>query len=261
MVVSIPSPFAESAPYYPHRAPYAPEALTFIVETFRLGNHSAVLDLGCGPGTIAIPLSRVVGCVLAIDPSAEMLAEGRRLAAREARLNIEWLQSPAESITSNLGQFAAATLGQSFHWMDRDRVLVTLEAAIAPGGGIALVNPGKRKPQESWEPIADALVDRYIARPKRHPDMNPELKHEPALLRSRSFAQFSTREFGVDVVRDVNAIIACVYSMSSSPPSAFGSRRTEFEEELTAALLDENPSGVFHERVETEVLWARIASP
>jgi 2-polyprenyl-3-methyl-5-hydroxy-6-metoxy-1,4-benzoquinol methylase len=43
----------------------------------------AVGDLGCGPGTIAIPLSRTVAEVVAVDLDADMIAEGRPLAASQ----------------------------------------------------------------------------------------------------------------------------------------------------------------------------------
>jgi hypothetical protein len=46
--------------------------------------------------------------------------------------------------------------------------------------------------------------------------------------------------------------------MSTSPKSAFGERVALFECDLTEALLAVNPSGVFRERLETEVLIAPV---
>jgi hypothetical protein len=87
--------------------------------------------------------------------------------------------------------------------------------------------------------------------------MNPELKNEPSLLRSEAFSQFTLREFPLHLERDVSSIIGYVYSISTSPKSAFGDRSGAFELELTDALLQVNPTGVFKERLETEVLLAR----
>jgi len=113
------SPFAGTARYYDRfRAPYAPAAFDFIVETFGLGRGSRALDLGCGPGSMAIPLSRAVAEVVAVDPDAGMIAEGRRLAASMGRLNIRWLQSRAEDLSPGAGPFRVATIGQAFHWED-----------------------------------------------------------------------------------------------------------------------------------------------
>ncbi len=124
-----------------------------------------------------------------------MLAEGRRQAKTAGRGNIRWLHAPAESISPRLGRFKAAVMGQSFHWMDRDRVLETLSVLIEDGGGLAMVNPGRRRPQESWEPTAFEVVARFLGPTQRHPLANPEPENEPAFRRSRGFAGLETRTY------------------------------------------------------------------
>ncbi len=77
----IASHFNEAAAYYDRfRAPYAPAALEHIASVFRLTDGVRVLDLGCGPGSVAIPLSRFGAEVVAVDPNEKMLARGRLLA-------------------------------------------------------------------------------------------------------------------------------------------------------------------------------------
>src|ERR1700748_503399 len=116
----IASPFAGTAPYYvDFRAPYTQAAIDFIIERYSLNNGVRALDLGCGPGTITIPLSYTVGEVVAVDPDADMIAEGQRLAAARGRRNIQWLLSRAEGILLGAGPFRVTTIGQAFHWMDR----------------------------------------------------------------------------------------------------------------------------------------------
>lgn len=255
----IDSPFAEAAPYYHHRAPYGPQALAHIRDTFQLDHSSQVLDLGCGPGTIAIPLSRMVGRVVAVDPSDEMLSEARMRGQEAGCENIEWRRARAEEVTGVAETFNVVTMGQSFHWMDRDLVLRRIEPLIARGGGLALINPGRRRPQESWEGIAYEVMVRYLGESERHPAKNPETRNEPALLRSAALSKFEETEFAMDLERDVASIIGHVYSMSVSPRSAFGARLGDFERELTQELLRLSHSGVFKERVETEVTIARLA--
>jgi hypothetical protein len=72
-------------------------------------------------------------------------------------------------------------------------------------------------------------------------------------------SQFTAREFSLEFERDAPSIIGHVYSMSVSPKSAFGNRIGVFERDLREALLRANPSGVFKERLETEVTIARVA--
>jgi ubiquinone/menaquinone biosynthesis C-methylase UbiE len=253
----IDSPFSEAAHFYEFRAPYASQTLAYVRDAFEIDHTSRALDLGCGPGTIAIPLSQMVGHVLAIDPSEDMLNQGRICSARANRHNIAWLCARAEEITEALGIFNVVTMGQSFHWMDRDTVLRRLAPMIASHGGLALISPGQRRPQESWETLASEVIVRYLGPRGRHRQMNPEPENEPSLLRSGTFSRFTVREFSMEFERDVLSIIGNVYSMSTSPKSAFGDRAALFERDLTESLLRSNPSGVFKEQLETQVVIAR----
>lgn len=252
------SPFAGTAPYYDKfRAPYAQAALDFVIATFALDKRARVLDLGCGPGTLAIPLSVVVGEVVAVDLDEGMLVEAQRLAAARNCRNIAWLQSAAEDISPAMPPFRVVTLGQSFHWMDRDAVLRKLSILTEDGGGLAILNPGKRRPQESWEPVAAQVITRFLGKRALHPRANPEREHEPALLRSQSFSVFTSHEFTSEISRDIPSILGYTYSASSSTKAHFGDNLAGFEAALREALLELNPSGLFHERIETEVVVAR----
>ena len=252
------SPFAEAAAWYAAgRPPYAPGALAHVVGGLGLGVGSRVLDLGCGPGVIAIPLSRTVAQVIAADLDANMLAEGRRLAAEAGRDNIRWVQGRAEAVLPELGRFDAVTLGQSLHWMDRDLVLRLIGEALVDGGGLAILDEGLARTPESWAPIAAEVVARYLVRPGRHPGKHPEIDHAPSLRRSAHFADFTVREFSGEIARDVRSILACVYSSVGASRAKFGDRAAAFEADLTQALLSREPSGLFHERIETAVYLAR----
>ena len=256
------APFAEAAPYYHFRAPYPVACFDYLSEAFGLDAACRVLDLGCGPGTLTVPLARIAGEVVALDPDPGMLAQGQADAA-DAR-NIRWLEGRAEDLTPALGTFRVVTMGQSFHWMDRDRVLKLLAPMIEDGGGLALFNTGKRRPQESWEMTAGAVVMSFLGRRPRDPRANPhEPAHEPALLRSEHFSHFESREFPGAIVRDIPSILGNLYSSSGAARSLFGDRIAEFEDALRAALLKLNPTGVFPERLETEVMLVpkKKASP
>jgi ubiquinone/menaquinone biosynthesis C-methylase UbiE len=251
------SPFEGAATYYDrYRAPYAPETIEYLVSAFGLDDTARVLDLGCGPGTIAIPISRFVAGVLAVDPDAAMVVEGRMLAQERGRSNIQWRCSRAEDLPPTVGKFRIVTMGQSFHWMERDQVLHRLSEVVEASGGLALVNPGKRRPQESWEDAANKVVAKYLGPPSRHPQMHPEPEHEPSLLRSACFSAFIAREFAGEITRDLGSILGCLYSSSRATRPLFGDRAPYFEAELFEALMRFNPSGLFRERLETEVLLA-----
>ncbi len=250
-------PFESAAPFYDRfRAPYASAALDYVVQASRLGRNSRILDLGCGPGTLAIPLSRSVAEVVAVDPGTGMLAQARRLASEGDATNIQWVQCRAEDLATAHGTFDLVTMGQSFHWMDRDRVLFHLADFVREGGAIAILDEGRRRPQESWEPAAAQVINRFLGAPERHPQKHREVEHEPSLRRSSHFSEFSRQEFPFELTRDVASILGCVYSSIRVSRSALGEAASQFELELTDALLRESPSGVFKERLETSVLLA-----
>ena len=167
------------------------------------------------------------------------------------------LWSRAEDVSLGAEPFRVTTIGQAFHWMDRNKVLRKLAILIADGGGLALVNPGKRRPHESWETVADQIVAKFLGPRTRHPKSNPqEPEQEPALVRSEYFSNFTAHEFPSTITRDINSIVGCVYSMSGSARPLFGDSAKAFEAELTKALLSLNPAGVFNEQIETEVVVA-----
>jgi ubiquinone/menaquinone biosynthesis C-methylase UbiE len=252
-----PDLFRGAAEYYVRfRPPYAPEAIDNVMAAFDLGRRDRVMDLGCGPGTLTVPFAAVAGEVVAMDPDPGMIAEGRRQALAAGLANIEWRDAGSKEVSQVAGPFKLVLMGQSFHWMDRDQVLRDLYGMVEDGGGLALIAPGERRPQESWETEASLVVRRYMGEQPWHPQRNREPRHEPALERSR-FTIASYVEFRSTLTRDVASIIGCLYSNSSSTRRLLDGREAAFEADIREAMLRLNPRGVFDETLETGVLIAR----
>jgi len=169
--------------------------------------------------------------------------------------NIAWRQAGSEDLGQLDGLLAGAVMGQSFHWMDRDQVLRDLFGLIEDGGGIALINPGQRRPQEVWQGAASEIVRAYLGDRPPHPQRNPEGRHEPTLLRS-DFEITDDVEFASTITRDFASVLGSIYSTSDTSPAHFGDRAAAFEADLKAALLELNPTGVFTSSIETGVLVA-----
>ncbi len=51
-----------------------------------------------------------------------------------------WIRARAEELPADLGTFTVATFGQSFHWMDRERVAATVMDMLRPGGVLVHVS-------------------------------------------------------------------------------------------------------------------------
>ncbi|MFJ1635618.1 class I SAM-dependent methyltransferase [Streptomyces anulatus] len=58
------------------------------------------LDLGCGPGTVALELAGTVNAVFAVDPAAGMLKQGQELAVERGIRNIRWQQGVSNALLS-----------------------------------------------------------------------------------------------------------------------------------------------------------------
>jgi len=79
-----PSRFRSTVPFYTrYRPPYPERLIARVVELAGLEPGDAVMDLGCGPGPLAIEFARLGLKVTGVDPEPEML-DAAREAAREA---------------------------------------------------------------------------------------------------------------------------------------------------------------------------------
>ena len=67
-----------------------------------IGKNSQVLDIGSGPGTLAIPLSPLVKEITAVEPGAGMVEILRKHAEREGLRNITCVQKTWEEIDLSL---------------------------------------------------------------------------------------------------------------------------------------------------------------
>ena len=216
------------------------------------------LDVGCGPGVLAIALANCFAEVIALDPDAEMLAEGARCAADAGISNIRWVQALAEDIpTLSLGRFRLVTFGQSFHWTDRERVAEAVYDMLEPSGPLALiahVHEGRPQPSGPGEPpiphdVIRALIDRYLG-PRRRAGQGfaapPADRYEDALARTRFRVPRQIFCPGrPDIVQDIDGVLANYFSTSFAAPHLFGDRRAQFEADVRAELAARSPSGLF----------------
>jgi cyclopropane fatty-acyl-phospholipid synthase-like methyltransferase len=109
-----------------------------IVEHLGLQPGMRVLDIGCGPGRLSIPIAQSVGLmgnVVAIDIQTKMLRRAEEK-AREANLNnITFHHVKVGDGNFDLGQFDRAVLVSVLGEIpDRQTALQSFFAALKPGG-------------------------------------------------------------------------------------------------------------------------------
>ncbi|HLI79283.1 MAG TPA: class I SAM-dependent methyltransferase, partial [Candidatus Binataceae bacterium] len=112
-----PDIYKGTAWYYSRFRPRYPETLlTLLRDTFSLDGRGRLLDLGCGPGTVALRIAHLFEHVIAMDPEPDMLTEARAQTERAGVSNIEWRRGSSEDLSPALGNFRLVTMGNSFHW-------------------------------------------------------------------------------------------------------------------------------------------------
>jgi SAM-dependent methyltransferase len=235
--------------YSRFRPKYPPSLVRLLREHFRLDGTGRLLDLGCGPGPVAIALAHLFEEVIAVDPDDAMRAEGERIALERGITNIEWRFGGSKDLSPALGQFRLVTMGNSFHWMDRARTLDALYNLVTDGGGIAVVGEGAPippPPPTRWRAAINTVLKRYLGErqlPWEHPGPLPEERHEAYIERSR-FRNLISYQESFEVEWTVDSIIGNLYSMSFCSRRVLGDRVEAFERDVREAVLAAEPSGI-----------------
>ncbi|MFF0447908.1 class I SAM-dependent methyltransferase [Streptomyces sp. NPDC004609] len=236
-----------------------------------LDGRGRLLDVGCGPGTLALLLAHLFGEVVGVDPDGGMIAEARRRAGETGVAGkTTWVRARAEDLPAGLGTFTVAAFGQSFHWMDRDLVATTVKSMLRPGGALAHISnlktearsaEGLPHPAVPYAAIGE-LVGRYLGPVRRAgrgvlPDGTPG---DEAAVFARAGLCGPERLVvpgGQALERPSDAVVSWVFSMSSSAPHLFGTRRAGFESDLRRLLRKSSASGLFSELLpSTEIfIW------
>jgi SAM-dependent methyltransferase len=130
--------FATTASLYEHlRPPYPPEFFRRVAETLTLSKRHALIDLGTGPGLLALGFAPYVGRIAGVDPEPLMIAAAREAAARAGQ-DVMLIEGKAEDLPEDIGCFDVATIGRALHWMDRGATLALLERIVANDGAILI---------------------------------------------------------------------------------------------------------------------------
>ena len=115
--------FAGAAAFYDRgRLPNAPGLADALQKALGLDGRGRLLDVGCGPGTVTLPLADLFQEAVGLDADAGMIREAQRLACERGVMNARWVHGRAEDLPAGLGTFGVVTFAASFHWMDRPLV-------------------------------------------------------------------------------------------------------------------------------------------
>lgn len=114
---------------------YAPGLATALIEAVGVKPDSRVLDVGCGPGGLALEVAKIVGeeNVAAVDPSQGFVSVARaRLPSADVRV------AAAEELPFEEDSFDAAFAQLVVNFMtDAQRGVGEMKRVVKPGGSVA----------------------------------------------------------------------------------------------------------------------------
>jgi ubiquinone/menaquinone biosynthesis C-methylase UbiE len=254
-----PHRFRSAVPFYErYRLSYPQKLIGRVIALAGLAPGDAVLDLGSGPGLLAVPFAKAGLDVTAADPEPAML-EAAAAAAETAGVALSLWEGGSYDLTPEMGPYRLVTIGRAFHWMDRAATLAMLDRVVAPGGGVAFFHDAHPDVAENrWFKTLREVTDRHSKDGNHVAERKSggHRRYEPYLFASAftvldGLSVTTRREIALD------EIIGRAYSLSTCAPDRLGERRADFEADMRDALAPLAVEGKFIEIAEMVALLAR----
>jgi len=261
-----------AAHYRSGRPPYSNELEVTLADKVGLDGTGRLLDVGCGPGILAVRLAGFFEDVVGLEPDLDMLAEASRYATAAGAANVLWVQGVAEDLpVAAPGPYRLVTFGQSFHWTRGEPAAEAVFDLLEPGGGMALISHVARDrpqpPNPGYPVIPDrelvVLVEKYLGpTPKRAlKRFNPGDKHGYGEVLAKTRFGYPEVYFAPgrpDLVVDLDGVLTRYFSTSTAAQHLFGARLDDFKNEARQLLLEHSPTGLFWAWPgDTEIVLAR----
>lgn len=237
---------------YRLRAPYPEETFRVITELIE-DEPRHVLDVGCGTGAVARNISRLVERVDALDPSVEMIEEGRRM-PEGSNPKIRWIVGKAED-AELYPPYAQIVAAMSIHWLDWNVVMPRFASMLAPNGYLTIIyNSFGSLP---WEEELKAL--RRRTRKYEYP--RPTIA-AAELVKAGLFEIHGEKKTAPEIFRQsVDDYIEQFHSRSDMARVKMGEAAAdEFDNELRSLLSRHVRGNMLQMEVRAQITWGRPLS-
>ncbi|GAC1473323.1 MAG: class I SAM-dependent methyltransferase [Chloroflexota bacterium] len=244
---------------YTHRPPYPSRAIARLA-SLTPGPSAVVLDVGCGSGDLAIPLSHFVGQIDAVDISTRMIARARE---RSTGIhNITWIEAATEQ-TDLHGPYDLITAGESLHWMEWAVVLPRFARLLSPAGVLAVIERNWEGPPALTDRVVFLIMKYATNREYRPYDLIEELQSRDLF---HPLGQF--RSNPVPWNPTIEEYLECRHSQNGLSRERMGSDAEAFDTAVRDVLEEMVHTGVIkrsgerlHLSVRATVVWGKPTHP
>ena len=235
--------FASTVAYYESaRPPYGPAFFEAVALQLGLDGSERLLDVGAGPGILAIGFAPHCREVFGVDPERGMV-EAASAAAERAGVAVRFIEGRFEDAAAKLGAFDIVSIGRAIHWLDPEPARAALDRALAPHGRVLICGATSAKDgRNRWLEAFNSVRDRWKGdRPSRD--------HHTFFADSRFTRTGTIRVEGTYAV-PVERLVERVLSMSTSSSERLGDEVPAMKSAMREALAPFAADGTIEDIVE-----------
>jgi SAM-dependent methyltransferase len=246
--------FASTVAYYENaRPPYGAAFFAEVARELGLNRGQRLLDVGAGPGLLAIGFAPYCSEVVGVDPEPAMI-EAARVAAARAGAAAKFIEGRFEAEAAGLGAFDVVAIGRAIHWLDPDPARKALDRVVTPLGRILVCHASSVEDgRNPWLGAFKAIRNRWRDdRPAYDPDV---------FFAGGPFVPRGTITVETAAAIPIERLADRILSMSTSSPERLGDEAPAMRSAMRDALAPFAADGAIQDIVEAQVeVFDRAAS-
>ncbi|HUK81968.1 MAG TPA: class I SAM-dependent methyltransferase [Verrucomicrobiae bacterium] len=200
--------------YIKYRPSYPNGVIETLVTHCGLTEKSVVADIGSGTGILSELFLKNGNRVFGVEPNREMREAGERLLKRYDRFSS--IDGTAEGTTLADRSVDFITVGQAFHWFDRERARKEFARVLAPRGWAVIIWNVRQTETTSFLRAYEQLLQKYGTDYAAVDHRNVDATAMAAFFAPHTF---TLREFENEQVFDFDGVKGRLLSSSYAPES------------------------------------------